>query len=88
MLDLKFSWARFIQDVFFLLLYLACILAFLLNAPHSQYIPLTMGSIFCTSSCASFVADVDFKNKKIRPTVRTIGQLLLGLFYIYFGFIY
>ena len=86
MLDLKFSWARFIQDVFFLLLYLVCFLTFALNAPHDKDTTLTMGLIFCTSSCASFMADVDFKNKKIRPTVRTIGQLVLGLFYIYYGF--
>ena len=65
--------------------YLACAVVGILT-DRSPWLSIIMAAEFGLCGVGSLISDTDFHNKKIRPTVRTIGLFALMIVFICLAF--
>lgn len=89
MFDFRYSKTRLAWDIFFFVLYsLILIIQILFEPVCTKLSCACIGAIHAVTFCASLLNDVDFKEQKIKPTVRTTGLFVMMLFFLCVSFKY
>ena len=82
MFDFKFTHWRIFWDIFFFVLYgLIIVLELRFDLFETRFKSLMIGCLFSCGTIGSLLGDLNFKRKKIKPTVRTIGLYVLSVFF-------
>ena len=76
---------RIISEIICLVAYIATVVGGVLT-DRLPWVSIVMAAVYGLVGIGNLIVDIDFHNKKIRPTVRTIGLFVLMIVFIYLAF--
>lgn len=76
---------RIISEIICLVVYIAAAVGGILT-DRLTWVSILMAAEYGLCGIGSLIADTDFRNKKTRPTVRTIGLFALMIVFVYLAF--